>query len=383
MKDLNICYLAALIVSTTTGLQFQAPKSDLKFWKSDRILLDEPKGSWPNDATNCLYVGDWSYWYRKKGMQTSTDDILVAFVATYPEADEHFFEGIATSSNQPILLSHRKAAESGINRYVDLGCGVGSTLLLVTYILRPKEFSIGIEAQDESFRLLQRTLDELPSDSPNIKVAHADIRALVHNSHASTSKESDESSEDNLSALKLMLAGKCDLITANPPYAPLQSGTLCKDAQRRSARFELRGGVEEYLVTVKDLLSHTGRFVLAFWSRSDDRVRKAVEAVGGLQIHRRFNILMGEAGRSDPHLSIYDIRHQPLLKESKSTAESEILIIDITRDPLTGGLNKKYDAIRSLLRCAPRPLKHNSANTRNVIEDIITTIPAVAQPPPR
>jgi hypothetical protein len=40
------------------------------------------------------------------------------------------------------------------------------------------------------------------------------------------------------------LRHRCDLITANPPYAPLQSGTLCKDAQRRSARFELRGGVE-------------------------------------------------------------------------------------------------------------------------------------------
>jgi tRNA1(Val) A37 N6-methylase TrmN6 len=375
MKDLKICYLAALIASITTGLQFQAPKSDVKFWKSDRILLDEPTGSWPDDAAKCLYVGDWSYWYRKKGMQTSTDDVLVAFVAAFPEVDEHFFEGITRSSNQQILLSGRKAAESGIHRYVDLGCGVGSTLLLVSHILRPKEFSIGIEAQDESFRLLQRTLDELPSDSPNIKVAHEDIRALVHSSRASTSKEKDDSSPYKLSALKHMLAGQCDLITANPPYAPLQSGTFCKDAQRRSARFELRGGVEEYLLTVKDLLSPTGRFVLAFWSRSDDRVRKAVEAVGGLQIHRRFDILMGEAGRSDPHLSVYDIRHQPLLTESRLTTQSEILIIDITRDPVTGGLNKKYDAIRCLLRCAPRPLKHNSAKAPKFVQDIGTIIP--------
>ena len=370
MKDLKICYLAALVISTSTGLQFQAPKNDIRFWKSDRILLDEPTGSWPNDASKCLYVGDWSYWYRKKGMQTSTDDILVAFVAMYPEVDEQFFEKLTLSSNEPTLLSDRKAAESGITRYVDLGCGVGSTLLLVSHTLRPKEFSIGIEAQDESFRLLQRTLDELPCDSPNIKVAHEDIRALVHNSHASTSNENDDLSLDKLPALQQMLAGQCDLITANPPYAPLQSGTLCKDAQRRSARFELRGGVEEYLLTVKALLSPTGRFVLAFWSRSDDRVRKAVEAGGGLQIHRRFDILMGEAGRSDPHLCIYDIRHQPLSLDSELTTQSEILIIDITRDPVTGGLNKKYDAIRTLLRCAPRPLKNKAAQVPNIIQDI-------------
>lgn len=367
MKDLKICYLAVLMISTSTGLQFQAPKNDAKFWKSERILLDEPTGSWPNDATKCLYVGEWSYWYRKKGMQTSTDDVLVAFIAVYPEVDDHFFEGIMSSLDQPSLLSGRKAAESGINRYVDLGCGLGSTLLLVSHILRPKEFSIGIEAQDESFRLLQRTLDELPGDAPNIIVAHEDIRALIHNSNASTSKKNDDSSSDNQYALQQILANQCDLITANPPYAPLQSGTLCKDAQRRSARFELRGGVEEYLLTVKALLSPTGRFVLAFWSRSDDRVRKAVEAVGGLQIHRRYDVLMGESGRSDPHLSVYDIRHQPLLLESRLTTRSKISIIDITRDPVTGGLNKRYDAIRNMLKCAPRPLKQKFAQAPDII----------------
>ena len=366
MRVLQLCCIAALIISTSTSLQFQAPKSDLKFWKNDRILLDEPTGSWPNDATTCLYVGDWSYWYRKKGMQTSTDDILVAFVALHPELDERLLQDITSAIKEPPPLSDRIASEPVVTRYVDLGCGVGSTLLLVSHFLRPGKFSIGIEAQDESFRLLQRTLDELPSDSPNIEVAHEDIRALTHSSHASTIKDRDDSSPKSLSALKHMLVGQCDLITANPPYAPLQSGTLCKDAQRRSARFELRGGVEEYLVTARALLSPTGRFVLAFWSRSDDRVKKAVAAVEGLEIHRRFDILMGEAGRSDPHLSIYDIRHKPLPEDSRVTAESEALVIDITRDPVTGGLNKKYDAIRSLLGCAPRPLKRNSSRQPNM-----------------
>jgi tRNA1(Val) A37 N6-methylase TrmN6 len=38
-------------------------------------------------------------------------------------------------------------------------------------------------------------------------------------------------------------------------------GTLCKDAQRRSARFELRGGIEDYLLTAQEMLAADGRFV--------------------------------------------------------------------------------------------------------------------------
>jgi hypothetical protein len=78
-----------------------------------------------------VYVGDWSYYYRLKGMQTSTDDIMVAFVACFPQLSE------TVSPFSSLVLSEMKANELKVDRYIDLGCGVGSTLLLVSNTLRP------------------------------------------------------------------------------------------------------------------------------------------------------------------------------------------------------------------------------------------------------
>ena len=350
-------HAAILLTFLVAHAKLQAPKKDLKFWNNGRILSDEPRGQWPVDSVKCLYVQDWSYWFRKKGMQTSTDDVIVAFVASYPE-----FGTSSSLLNDPIICSDMKAVDSKVNCYVDLGCGVGSTLLLVSSVLRPKVFSIGVEAQEQSVRLLQRTIQELPNDAPLIMVAHEDIRGLNPKSVIQMDNVDSSQSISPLESLlpNQSLAGQCDLITANPPYAPLQSGTLCKDSQRRSARFELRGGVEEYLVTAEALLSASGRFVLAFWSRDDDRVMKAVAAVETLEVHRRFDVLMGESGRSDPHLSVYDIRFKSPNDGSIVAKQCEISKLDITRDPVTMGLNNNYKAIRSLLGCAARPLKERS-----------------------
>lgn len=71
-------------------------------------------------------------------------------------------------------------------------------------------------------------------------------------------------------------------------------------------------------------------------------------------------MLMGVTGRDDPHLSIYDIRMQtglPVDMSIDSQADSKVMVIDITRDPTTGGLSKNYELIRTLLKCAKRPLK--------------------------
>lgn len=354
-----------LFVGIIKSIKLQSSKKDFKFWNTNRILSDEPKG-WPDDAVKCPYVGDWSYYYRSSGMQTSTDDIMVALVACFPD-----LSNMVPPSLSSLMLSETKAVDSKVDCYIDLGCGVGSTLLLVANALRP-EFSFGVEAQEQSAKLIQRTLTELPMGSPKINIIHKDLRNLLKTdllSNRNTEilntngvKEEIECREDSnlIEFVNQQLYGNCDLITANPPYAPLQSGTLCKDAQRRSARFELRGGVEDYLVTVQDLLAVDGRFVLAFWSRDHERVTLAVKAAGKLYIHKRFDVLMGKTGRDTPHLSVYDIRIQTKthIKEiSDSQVDSRVMTIDITRDPHTGGLSKNYELIRTLLKCAKRPLK--------------------------
>ena len=460
MKSNGIRALIVLLtLSLSSSIKLQASKKDVKFWNTDRILLDEPKGLWPDDARNVPYVHDWSYWYRTRGMQTSTDDIIVAFVAAYPEVTSLSVNGVLSPDLSTLAWSERKAEETLISSYIDLGCGVGSTLLLVANILKPKSFSLGVEAQEQSARLLQRTISELPMGVPPISVIHRDLRELLKEGNIAMGEvdESNEISEieraergtginrdllkernnDTVDRGSLLdgadkvneiagvekylmskriervneageckevneiaegdgrpgavngrtlgivgevssrtasgsddewgdLSGSCDLITANPPYAPLQSGTLCKDAQRRSARFELRGGVEEYCLAASGLLAPGGRFVLAFWSRDHDRVAQAV-GTAGLRIRRRFDVLMGETGRTTPHLSVYVIQSmgtaccpsdpRSLLESDPRSEENEVLKLDITRDLLTGGLSADYELIRRLLRCASRPLK--------------------------
>ena len=408
MKLESLQQLCALLLlsSLSSSNKLQASKRDAKFWNINRILNDEPNGQWPSDALNCPYVdnddvnkrgmSNWDYWYRRDGMQTSTDDVIVALVAAYPEIMALKSNGSSSIDLSSLIWSQSKATESAVNSYVDLGCGIGSTLLLVANILRPKVISLGVEAQQQSVSLLQRTISELPVGAPQINILHKDLRELlksdcktrvdgIDGSVASHVHSSGESILDLASQIASdgvdQLIGRCDLITANPPYATLQSGTLCKDAQRRSARFELRGGVEEYLITAKALLSPKGRFVLAFWSRDHERVRKAVHSAD-LRIARRFDVLMGQSGRTSPHLSVYDVRptnfsnsgyepdsiSNPSWRSDPKASpnissfiheECEVLQLDITRDPISGGLNKNYESIRKLLKCANRPLKQS------------------------
>ena len=186
-------------VARRSAKPLQAPSSDGEFWSEARWIEEEPGDEQSiTDIVHAPYVGRWSYYYRKAGMKTSADDIIVSYIA---------------------CMGH---SSSELTRYIDLGCGIGSCLLVVANQLRPTE-SIGVEGQSQSVRLLTRTLQELEDTNLNITVLHADIR--------------------NCS----IASGTAQLITANPPYAPLKSGTLCKDPQRRSARFEIRGGIEEYM----------------------------------------------------------------------------------------------------------------------------------------
>ena len=114
----------------------------------------------PTDAVRVPYCGSWSYYHRPKGHQTSTDDILVAAVACRPSII------FGASDATPSLTG---------SRYLDLGCGIGSTLLCVAFNSRPA-MSLGIEAQLISFELVSRTVHELePGPAASGRVLHGDF----------------------------------------------------------------------------------------------------------------------------------------------------------------------------------------------------------------
>lgn len=273
--------------------------------------------SFPIDAIRCPFVGDWKYYYRKKGMQTSSDDVLVACVACKPWI-------VFADEEEPL-------SPPLIEKYADLGCGIGSTLLIVAYNTHPL-LAIGVEAQEISYQMAARAIEELAPDRNHrgdLKVIQGDLRhvPLEHRSF--------------------------DLITANPPFTPDGSGTYCKDEQRKFARFELRGGVEQYCERASSLLAHNGRFVLAFWHKDIPRVENAADK-SGLTITRRLDVIAGAPSNTLPHLSIFEMRAG---RREEASLPQVVQVLDITRDAVSGGISGRYKFIQKNLHLQPRPLK--------------------------
>lgn len=283
------------------------------FARAFAFINEDEETTWPDDASTKLFVGNWKYWYRENGMRTSTDDVLTSYLAS-----------------KMVLQNNLK-----VTKYVDLGCGIGSILLLTAHKLSPT-LTLGIEAQQVSVNLLQKTLDDLPKENlPRMQVSHKDLRNFFVNRAS------------NLSDYEKSFIGSCDLITANPPYSPI-SGTFPKDPQRLAARFEVRGGVEEYLETSRVLLSSNGILFLVFWtkSNSDSRIRLAVTK-NNLFIKTSTQVLMGKNLGDDetklptPKLIIYEIMKNDNISKSVDVEVRDILDI---RVPLgeSAGYNSLY-----------------------------------------
>jgi len=215
--------------------------------------------AWPEDAGRDRLIGNWHIYQRAGGHRTSTDDLITAWYATH------------RSPNRP-------------KRYLDLGCGVGSVLFMVSYKLGPDR-AVGIEAQAQSVAMATRAIAELPQDRSQFEVRNADFRDV------------DFGGE------------RFDLVTASPPYFPLAAGVLPNDPQRRACRFEERGGVEAYMETAARALSKTGRLYIVFQTRAAERV---VSAAARHDLH-----LSGQADFSmrsdqpDPFLAVFEFSRQP------------------------------------------------------------------------
>ncbi len=220
--------------------------------------LVEPQG-WPDDATYDALIGSWSLYQRTRGHKTSTDDVLTAWLATRCVPEPH--------------------------RYLDLGCGIGSVLLMTCYALRPG-YAVGIEAQQQSVAMARASVGQLPGEEA-IEVRAGDFRdALVP-------------SETHI----------FDLITGSPPYFPVGAGTMSSDYQRAACRFELRGGVEAYCQAAAHAMTPQGTFVMVFQTQWEVRVLQAAAAVD-LQLQRQTDVRM-RVDRDEPFLSVYAFGREP------------------------------------------------------------------------
>jgi tRNA1Val (adenine37-N6)-methyltransferase len=223
-------------------------------------MVSDTSIRWPDDAGRDRLIGDWHIYQRAGGHRTSTDDLITAWYAV-----------------------HRNPQRPA--RYLDLGCGVGSVLLMVSHKLRPR-VAFGIEAQAESVVMARRAIAELPEPAVDIDVRCADFRNVD-------------------------FGGQCyDLITGSPPYFPLDAGVLPDDPQRRACRFEERGGVEDYLETATRAMDERSRFYIVFQTRWCERVTTAA-AQHGLQLTGQADFFT-RAGNSDPFLTVFELSRRPV-----------------------------------------------------------------------
>lgn len=213
-----------------------------------------------------------------------TDDALTARVRVFQRRRGHrySFDDVVTA-----WVAARAAPEA--QRYLDLGCGLGSVLLMVADRLAPR-CAVGIEAQTESFALARRNVDRSWLRE-RVSVLHGDLR------------------DDSTLARAHELEPVFDLITGTPPYKLPGTATPSPDPQRAHARIELRGGVEDYLATAGKMLAPGGTCVVCMESAGASRVAAGAYAAG-LEICERLDVIPIASGKGRL-FSVFTLQHAP------------------------------------------------------------------------
>lgn len=166
-------------------------------------------------------------WQRRRGHRVGTDDVVLA--------------GLAAE------------AAPAARRVLDLGAGHGAVTLMVAAAL-PEASFVAVEAQEVSAALLRRNVEENGLGG-RIEVRQGDLR------------EADS-------------GGSFDLVTGTPPFLPPGTGVMPEDAQRAAARFELRGGIEDYARAAAAGLGEGGIVVLLMDAARPERYERAIGDAG-------------------------------------------------------------------------------------------------------
>lgn len=201
-------------------------------------------------------TGRFDVWQLKGGHRYSLDDVLTAREAL--------------------------RAAPAARRVLDLGCGIGSVLLMEAHHLADARL-VGVEAQAISYGLAQQNVAR-NGQSERVTLIHGDLR------------------EPATQRAAMDAGGPFELISGTPPYMPPGTSTPSPHPQRAHARVELRGGVEDYLAAMAPLLAEGGRAVVCCDARRPERALEGGRAVG-LRPLRQLDAVP-RAGR-DPLFSVF------------------------------------------------------------------------------
>ncbi|MBX3249748.1 MAG: methyltransferase, partial [Myxococcales bacterium] len=278
-------------------------------------------------------TGDFRIWQRVRGHRYSLDDVLTAREAL------------------------DAVAGRVLGRACDLGCGIGSVLLMVAWA-RPELPLVGIEAQDVSFGLARRNVARNHLEA-RVRLVHGDLRDVATRvaalegapsaaapseiapseaapseiapakaapsemppSEAAPSEIAPSEIAPSAAAPPEMQpfeaapseiasseAARFGLVTGTPPYVPPGKSTPSPDPQKAHARVELRGGIEDYLAAASSLVAPDGVVVVCGDARFPERAFEGARAVA---LHpRRQRDAVPRAGRP-PLFSVWTFTPAP------------------------------------------------------------------------
>jgi tRNA1(Val) A37 N6-methylase TrmN6 len=205
----------------------------------------------------CHLCGDWRIFQRLDGHRWSLDDLVTAWFAA----------------------AHAPATPA---RILDLGCGIGSVLLMLTWRF-PDADATGVEAQTVSVDLARRSI-AWNGVEKRVRLHHGDFR--------------DTATLDRL--------GRFDLVTGTPPYLVPGTARESTRPQKGPCSFQHRGGVDAYCTAAARVLAPGGTFVVCDQATGAPRVHGAARAAGLVVTHEI--TVVPRAGKA-PLLAVFALRH--------------------------------------------------------------------------
>lgn len=200
-------------------------------------------------------------------------------------------------------------------RLLDLGCGLGSVLLMMAWKF-PHADVTGIEAQADRAAMGRRSI-AWNGVEDRCRIIDGDLRTA-------------------------RIEGRFGLITGTPPYFPLGTGPESEKTHAGPCRFEVRGGVEEYALAAARLLTDDGRFVVTTSSLEKTRVPKAA-ADAGLHVIEHLDVIPREGKDVLVMVDVLSRVEAPLVRRTLTV-----------RDP-TSQWTPEFLQLRAEMGLPPRP----------------------------
>jgi len=229
---------------------------------------------------------------RRDGHRWSLDDLVTAWVASQVPPPSHL---------------------------LDLGTGIGSVSLMLAWCF-PEAHVTGVEAQEVSFEMARRSV-HFNGVEDRFRLVHGDLREVVG---------------------REVEAHVWPLVTGTPPYFDDPQQTRSTAIQKEPCRFEVRGGVEDYLAAMRQAVAPDGVAVLCHASRQRSRVMEAI-SVNGFHIIRALEVIP-KLGR-EPLVDVF-----VLSRKEASPFTFESLVVRDERDQWT----EAFTSVRLSMGLPPR-----------------------------